>query len=269
MIAPDLTARVAAAAADWPTLMAHPTALTEGLTLLALQHQLPLEAVDAAEVYLFVAWQHNGDAAIAAFTAKHRNLIRSVATRLGLNQNDCNDIESVLMQRLFVGDGTQPGRFASYVGRGQLGGLVRVAATRLALTMVANKDRNAVELPAASPVDERGTADKLAKVELQALLRLALEQSAGALVERQRAILRMHYVKQASIDDIAAVYRVHRATAARWLLDARAVLVETAREKFLLGAALQQQDLVEVASLLESQLSMTWSRLFIEPVGPG
>lgn len=260
--------RLAAAATQWPTLTAPPDDLAAGLTVLAAQHQLALDAVDAAEVYLFVAWQGNPEAAIAAFAAKYRSLIGAVAARVGLNPNDHNDIVSVLMQRLFVGDAQQPGKFASYVGRGQLGGLVRVAATRLALTMVAGKDRNAAELSAHTPVDERGIADRLAKVELQALLKRALEQSAGALTERQRAILRMHYVKQASIDDIAAVYRVHRATAARWLLDARAALVDTAREKFLLCAALEQQELVEVASLIESQLSMSWSRLFVDVARP-
>lgn len=264
MIAADLATRLAHAQTAWPTLHASADEFAAALAALAPQHQLTVDSVDAAEAFLWAAWQHSPDAAIAAFTASHRSLVASIATRFGLTGSDAADILSQLVQRLFVSDADEPAKFTQYVGRGQLGGLVRVAATRLALTLVGSKGRQTSEVPSNTPDQHRSTADKFAKAELQALLKQALEESATALTERQRAILRMHYVKQASIDDIAAVYRVHRATAARWLLDARSSMVENARETFLLRAALDEADLIEVASLVESQLSMTWSRLFVE-----
>jgi RNA polymerase sigma-70 factor (ECF subfamily) len=264
VIAADLATRLAHAQTAWPTLHASADEFAAALAALAPQHQLTVDSVDAAEAFLWAAWQHSPDAAIAAFTASHRSLVASIATRFGLTGSDAADILSQLVQRLFVSDADEPAKFTQYVGRGQLGGLVRVAATRLALTLVGSKGRQTSEVPSNTPDQHRSTADKFAKAELQALLKQALEESATALTERQRAILRMHYVKQASIDDIAAVYRVHRATAARWLLDARSSMVENARETFLLRAALDEADLIEVASLVESQLSMTWSRLFVE-----
>lgn len=264
MIAADLATRLAHAQTAWPTLHASADEFAAALAALAPLHQLTVDSVDAAEAFLWAAWQHSPDAAIAAFTASHRSLVASIATRFGLTGSDAADILSQLVQRLFVSDADEPAKFTQYVGRGQLGGLVRVAATRLALTLVGSKGRQTSEVPSNTPDQHRSTADKFAKAELQALLKQALEESATALTERQRAILRMHYVKQASIDDIAAVYRVHRATAARWLLDARSSMVENARETFLLRAALDEADLIEVASLVESQLSMTWSRLFVE-----
>ncbi len=264
VIAADLATRLAHAQTAWPTLHASADEFAAALAALAPLHQLTVDSVDAAEAFLWAAWQHSPDAAIAAFTASHRSLVASIATRFGLTGSDAADILSQLVQRLFVSDADEPAKFTQYVGRGQLGGLVRVAATRLALTLVGSKGRQTSEVPSNTPDQHRSTADKFAKAELQALLKQALEESATALTERQRAILRMHYVKQASIDDIAAVYRVHRATAARWLLDARSSMVENARETFLLRAALDEADLIEVASLVESQLSMTWSRLFVE-----
>lgn len=240
-----------------------PTSLRAALAALAPQHQLTVDSVDAAEAFLWAACsirpmppsQHSLQA-IAAWWRRSQLALALPARTL--------PIYCQLVQRLFVSDADEPAKFTQYVGRGQLGGLVRVAATRLALTLVGSKGRQTSEVPSNTPDQHRSTADKFAKAELQALLKQALGESATALTERQRAILRMHYVKQASIDDIAAVYRVHRATAARWLLDARSSMVENARETFLLRAALDEADLIEVASLVESQLSMTWSRLFVE-----
>jgi RNA polymerase sigma-70 factor, ECF subfamily len=194
---------------------------------------------------------------------RHQALISQIASRFGLHPGDVNEMHSQLMRRLFVSSDESQPKFAQYVGRGQLGGLVRVAVTRHALTLVSAKDRKSQEVSPNSPGIERDVSDKFAKAELQQLMKQALEQSADALTERQRSILRMHYVKHANIDDIGAVYRVHRATAARWLLEARTCLVESAREAFLLQAALEEHELAEVASMVESQLSMTWSRLFI------
>jgi RNA polymerase sigma-70 factor, ECF subfamily len=130
--------------------------------------------------------------------------------------------------------------------------------------MVSARERKDDVTLANAPAAGRDATDALAKVQLQALLKEALEQSAGALTGRQRSILRMHYVKQANIDDIGAVYKIHRATAARWLMEARATLVQSARQAFLLRAALGEHELAEVASMVESQLSMTWSRLFVD-----
>ncbi|HWQ29246.1 MAG TPA: transcriptional regulator, partial [Dehalococcoidia bacterium] len=63
------------------------------------------------------------------------------------------------------------------------------------------------------------------------------------------------------LEEVATVYRVHRATGARWIAQARAALLER------LGAELRRRlraDTREVASLvrlLESQLDVTLSRL--------
>lgn len=52
----------------------------------------------------------------------------------------------------------------------------------------------------------------------------AIEDAAAELAPRDRALLRLHLVERASIDDIAALYRVHRATVARWIQSAREIV---------------------------------------------
>jgi RNA polymerase sigma-70 factor, ECF subfamily len=255
---------MATAKQQWQKLSASAEQFVAALEQLAPQHGLTSATVDAPEAWLFAAWLQNPTTAIAEFTTCHRNLVLGIAAKHGLSESDGHDILSQVVTRLFVGDAEQPGKFATYVGRGQLGGLMRVAATRMALTIVAGHDRNSQEVPATLASDGRDIAGKYAKAQLQSLLKQALEESAGLLTERQRSLLRMHYVKQASIDDIGVVYRVHRATAARWLSDAKQTMIDSAREKFMLRAALEAHELDEVASMVESQLSMTWSRLFVE-----
>ena len=48
-----------------------------------------------------------------------------------------------------------------------------------------------------------------------------LEQSFAALKPREKDVLRLHVVEQANIDVLGRTYRVHRATAARWLVTIR------------------------------------------------
>jgi RNA polymerase sigma-70 factor, ECF subfamily len=57
-------------------------------------------------------------------------------------------------------------------------------------------------------------------------LKAALLSALEALTPRERSLLRYAYCDERSVDDIAAIYRVHRATAARWVVKAREHLVE-------------------------------------------
>ena len=62
---------------------------------------------------------------------------------------------------------------------------------------------------------------ELQKREHAAAFTAALREAAAALEPRLRAVLAMHFTEDLSIDQIGAVYAVHRATAARWVQRAR------------------------------------------------
>jgi len=92
---------------------------------------------------------------------------------------------------------------------------------------------------------------------------LPIEDAAAGMSARDRALLRLHLVERASIDDVAAVYRVHRATAARWIQTARETLTSHTRKNFLAGADLDTHDEAGLASLVESQLTLSLSRILL------
>jgi len=64
-----------------------------------------------------------------------------------------------------------------------------------------------------------------------------------ALSARQRNLLRQHYIDGVSLEALAGLYRVHRATAARWLADARQAVLSHVREGLRTQGALTDSEL--------------------------
>jgi RNA polymerase sigma-70 factor, ECF subfamily len=213
---------------------------------------------DAAEVYLACACAAGVAIAIRCFEDKYFRCIPAVVGRLGLSASDADEIAQTLRQRLFVGTDGVP-KVTEYAGQGQLAGLVQVAATRIGLNLRRGRERIADEPAPDAPSEANDAA--YAKAEYRAHVRRALEDAAAALPARDRTILRMHLVERASIDDIAAVYRVHRATAARWVTAAREALIRESRDRFLTLAKLEDDDTPGLASFVESQLTLSLDRI--------
>jgi RNA polymerase sigma-70 factor (ECF subfamily) len=93
-------------------------------------------------------------------------------------------------------------------------------------------------------------------------VRAALEATILALPARERTLLRMHHVDGYTLDRLATIHHVHRATVARWLAAARAQIVEGVRDR--LGAALRLSpaEIDRLVADVDSQLELSLSRLF-------
>jgi RNA polymerase sigma-70 factor (ECF subfamily) len=117
---------------------------------------------------------------------------------------------------------------AGYSGRGPLRGWLRSVAVHAAWKHL-KRARNT----AAQQNDDLDTLPSLLRdPELtylhdayRAPFKGALAQAMAALTVRQRNLLRQHFVDALSIDQLGALYRVDRSTAARWL----AVMFRSAR----------------------------------------
>lgn len=218
------------------------------------------DASDGAELYLACACAAGDAAAIRAFEARYFTCIPGVARRLRLPDDDAGEIAQILRQRLFVG-GDGAGVLA-YAGGGKLGGLVQVAATRIGLNLRRGRHRIADDAVPDKPVPA-GDAT-FAKAELRDHIKQAIEDAAAELLPRDRTLLRMHLVEGSSIDDVAALYRVHRATAARWIAAARETLFTRTRARFLEKTRLPTHEEHELASFVESQLTLSLSRILGE-----
>jgi RNA polymerase sigma-70 factor (ECF subfamily) len=230
---------------------------------------LDSEAIERfpADLYLVAACLAGDSYAIATFD---RDLIagaRSAIQAVDSSKTFVDEAVQRLRASLFVGDGGGP-RLTLYAGRGPLRAWVGVAAARTALMMRRTQQR-AREV---STDDDEWTGALVMistnNPELELLKRQyasafgdAFRDAIASLEARQRTVLRMSFVEALSIDEIGAVYAVHRATAARWITRACDTLFEQTRELLAQRLALTQTELDRMTALVRSQLDVSLSQL--------
>jgi RNA polymerase sigma-70 factor (ECF subfamily) len=139
-----------------------------------------------------------------------------VIARVDRSHDFVKEIQQRLRLRLLIGANDGRPRIRDYAGRGSLAAFVRVAATRLAL--MEKRTANRAKLASCSVANDalgepRVEVSDRDRSELEEALRRAL----ASLDSRERAALRMLYFEQRSINDIAAAFGIHRATASRWI----------------------------------------------------
>lgn len=222
------------------------------------------EVVDGPELVLAVACARGDAAAMRWFERQYAPRIAAALRRLPLSEDDRTEITQRVRVRLLVADGDRPARILEYAGAGRLGALVHVAATRLGLDLVRGRARfdDAAD-PAADPADPDAIdlADHLGKPGFRTDLKAAFEVAVQALERKERTLLRLSVIEGMSIDELGTMYRVHRATVARWLVAARERLTSLARDRFVELTGIDHDDLAKVGELVESQLSVSMERL--------
>jgi RNA polymerase sigma-70 factor (ECF subfamily) len=177
---------------------------------------------------------------------------------LGLSGAELDEVLQNLRVALFVGSPGGDPRLARYAGRGELGGFIRTVAVRLAIDL--KRGHRAV-----APADlARLVIAPMSDPELDYQKELytgrfaeALEAAWSRLSSAERLILRYHLLDGLGIDQLAAIYRVHRSTAARRCASARERLVTTTRAE--LGRRVGAGD-----RTVESILRLITSRLDVE-----
>lgn len=231
---------------------------------------LPPDAVAKfpADVYLAAACVAGVEQAINTFDRDVLTASRGAIHAINNSPAFVEDALQKLRVALLVGDGGAP-RLAAYAARGPLRAWVSVAAARTALMMRRSQKRSR-ETPVEDEDDWCGALAQVstASPELDLLKRqyavaftAALRDAAAALEARLRTVLRMSFVDALSIDEIGAVYGVHRATAARWIQRACDELFGETRGLLAARLAISQTELDRVTALVQSQLEVSLSQL--------
>jgi RNA polymerase sigma-70 factor (ECF subfamily) len=269
-----LKSAFACGAAAWPTITVDIADLVATFAAYFTAHgqrvddsrtSVPPMAVDAAELYLATACQRGDSRALAMFRAHYYTPLEPTLGLMGLDASDRNDAWQILCTRLFIAATGEPARIVSYAGRGQLHGLVKVAATRLAIDQLeqrANRDRETCDtwldrIPGAASDPEL----RLMKRQHRSELKQEVEAAIAELGARERALLRLTVVERMGIDAIAAAYQTHRATVARWVIRAREQLAVRIRARLTERWRISEADLAEIRPLLDSQLDLSLERL--------
>jgi RNA polymerase sigma-70 factor, ECF subfamily len=239
--------------------------------------ELPSEAVEkyADDLFLASACGHGDAAALRVF---EEQLLAPAQAAIDASETFVDEATQRVRTHLLVADPTGQPKIASYAGRGPLRAWVSVSAARVALMMVRSTRRakevaepDWTDVMSATPTDNPEL--DLLKRQHAAAFGVALSEAALELEPRLRSVLRMHFIDDLSIDEIGAIYAVHRATAARWIQRAREVLFHATRARLAARLQLSSAELDRITALVQSQLDVSLSQLLpasmLETAAPG
>ncbi len=240
------------ARAAWPELKVEEAAFLERL------EQPGARPEHAAELYLAVACSQGNRKALALLDAQLLSHVASYVSRIDASPAFADEVRQALRERLLLGAGRPMPLIAEYKGSGPLAAWLRVAAVRTALNLrVASTRRQPpredVAEKAAARDPESQIVKEISRRQFEAALRVAL----AALSVDERNVLRLHLNERLSIDKIAALHGVHRATAARWLQSARASIFEGTRRCLRERLKLTASELDSLTELVRSQLDVS------------
>ena len=255
----DAIARIVAAGrARWPALELGGEQLA---SLLAEHADAGVDPDHEAELYLACALACGVPGALAIFERELLPPVTEALQRLQLPGGALDEALQALRIDLLMGPAP---RIAEYAGRGSLVGWLRVTATRRAFRLVRGTHREAElddrlleQLPAAASDASRGYL----RSRYTAELKQAVADAFASLEVRQRNLLRQHVLDQLSIDELAALYHVHRATCARWIADAREALGRVTRTRLGQALAIRGDELESMLRFLDSDIELSLSRL--------
>jgi len=155
--------------------------------------------------------------------------------------------------------------FMRRVGQGPLANWLRVVSVRAAVDL--GRKRTETLLAAGGPAlldtvaaSDHPELDYLKETYRSAVAR-AFKGSLTDLPSEQRNILHLHFVDGMTLDELAALFHVHRATVARRIADAREAVLDEARRLFSRDANVAPAEVDSLFALVRSQLDLTLSSL--------
>lgn len=177
------------------------------------------------DLYLACACLHRDKAAWRALDKLHLSRIRDFVARVDSSPAFADEVRQRLSEKLLHDDDGGAGKLSLYTGKGPLGGWIRVAAVREAQNMRRGA-KHAVDpsdVALASP--EADPEVQLLKRKYAREFKEAFTTVLASISQDERNVLRLHYLDGLTIEEVGKAYNVSRATAARWLADAKSKIV--------------------------------------------
>lgn len=220
---PILARVLASAQAAWPNLDVDSALFMRFLARLGPAATLEGRHLD--DVYAACGCASGSNAAIAAVQARATPALERALTRLGAS----DELMPALWERLFTG--ATP-RIATFTGAGPLEAWLRVSLTRAAIDQQRVKHRDVLLEDGDTELHQLADGDlELAFIERQyrEAFRQAFLGALAGLEAEERNLLRLHYRDGLTVDQLAVVLGVHRATAARRVARCRAQVLDVTR----------------------------------------
>jgi RNA polymerase sigma-70 factor, ECF subfamily len=223
-----------------------------------------LDTARVADLWAACACGTGDGRAIAEVEARYFPDVDAALGKMGLSADRIGEVKQGLRRVLFVGDpeaGTAP-RITEYRGTGDLRAWLRVTAMRAALKLLRKEGRETPTDDALLEARAQQDDPELAymKAAYRASFKTAFQEALESLLPRERLLLKQQIVDGLGIDELGALYQVHRATAARWVQSAREKLLTRTRRTFMLNARISSDECESIMRMVRSQLDMSLHR---------
>ena len=218
-------------------------------------------AAGVAEVYLAIACARGDSAAIAHFDKQFLDVVPAALASMKLPAATVDDVRATVRDRLLLADGDRPPRVLEYAGRGRLRGRIQVTATRAAIDRIRQEEREE-ELPADHQLAGAGDVElSLIKALYRQAFVAGFTAAVATLPRRDRNLLRLHLLGGVTLEQLAQMYGVHRATVVRGLGTARRALFDATRAHVAKTVGAPPDELDEMFDLVRSRVELSVERL--------
>jgi RNA polymerase sigma-70 factor (ECF subfamily) len=256
----ELAAAHAAGRLAWPTVRL----AFEPFAQLALQRQVsPADlAAHGADLYLACACTAGDTNALSAFEESFIKTMDAHLARCGVESEWLSEVRQKVRLKLFLGD--HPG-IRRYRAAGALSSFVRVTAVRVAVD-VATSAAAMRQRPDQEILNLLVSMDASPEVDVARTLYrdrfvAAIEETLASLSKREKTIMRLHFVDGLNIESIGSIYRVHRATVARWLVAVRGKMLGELRKRLTLHLGGTPSELRSLVLLLRDDIDLSARRI--------
>jgi len=234
----------------WPDIDVTPGTFARAVALRTAPDDV-LGRLHLLDLYLVCGCIAASDRALDAFDAE---FLRPTIASLSIPDDDRDEVAQRMRTSLLLDrDGSGP-RLGNYRARGPLRRWLRVAALRGALAVRPRpSDAEALD----SLVDPSGDPELVYLRELYSdEVRTVLGEAFSALDRRSKGLLRHSLVDRLTVDQIARIYHLPRATAGRHLLRARQQLVQSTHDRLKARFDWSSEQLGSMLRLLQSKLDL-------------
>jgi RNA polymerase sigma-70 factor (ECF subfamily) len=223
----------------------------------------PLEAlgrVRVSELFLAYACALRDPAAITHFERIYFAEVDAAWRRFDALPVTLDDLRQRVREKLFL---ATPPDLLGYGGRGDLRGWLRATVVHMLVNIAT---REARERPTESVFFD-AVVDLTVDAEaayLKQACREEFEQAFIAAIEgltaREKTLLRMAFADGFNVDQIGGAFRVHRATAARWVAKARDRLVQRTHTQLMARLEVGADDAASIVRAALSRMGTTLLR---------
>ncbi|MBX7083998.1 MAG: sigma-70 family RNA polymerase sigma factor [Nannocystaceae bacterium] len=265
----DVTAWFADAARAWPTVAIADEIFAAWIAERIADADAPVAALlrlRGPDSWLACACAEGDADAIAALETSFADPVEQALVRLEADPVQRDELRQIVRQHVLVGDGV--GAIARYGGQGPLGAWLRVTASRAALNAQRSRKQHA-PIPdddlAALPRHLRDPELDFLEQTYREAFRDAFAAAIATLQPRERTLLRQAILHGVTVRELARMYGVHHATAARWVGQARDAVAAAVQRELQTRLRLDASELVSVLALIRSRIELSIDRVLAPP----